>query len=631
LFKKAGTKPDDIYKRFIPHASIMDVDVADVKDTKAMWKSISKKMSVDESELKESVMPIAALYSIADHCQSLLFALSDGVLPSNMGGGYNLRAILRRSLGFIDEYDWTIGLSEVCGWHAKEWKRQYPELIESLDEVAMILEHEEKKYKETIDKSKRTIISLIKKTKEIDYPTLVKLYESEGITPELIAEVARKEKTEVAVPKDFYAKISESHETSAKETKHEEYPVESLPPTKKLYYDDVFEFKARVLKDWEQGGRHYIVLDQTAFYPESGGQDYDQGTIDKARVVNVQKAGDVIVHQIEGKIGKTVTGAIDRDRRLQLMRHHTATHIINGAAQKVLGKHVWQTGSEKKTDKARLDITHYELLTKDQLEKIEKLSNEAVKKALPITKQVLSRDEAERKYGFRIYQGGAIPSNEIRIVEITGWDVEACGGTHANNTKEVGPIKIISSYKKQDGVIRLEYVAGEQLIGRNAEKRKEEEKKDRGAWTAEIEEMEKELAKLGGKATKEALDKLSVEELIDRWKAVRKEIDRAKEKMAGRIEVTDRVQYIPGADMKILQNLGRKIVGENPKSYAVLLSEGIVFGIKGKECKDDISKAVKEAASVMGGSAGGAEEIKGGGPLKEKSREAYEKAKRVLK
>ena len=636
LFKKSGHKPTDLFERFVPLGSIMDVDAGNVKQMELLWKAISKQMRTDEKELRESVMPMAALYSIADHTQSLLFALGDGVLPSNVGGGYNLRAILRRSLGFIDDYGWKIDLKDVVEWHAREWKKQYPELVESLDEVNTILEHEEKKYKETLDKSKRTVLALIKSTKNVDFKSMVKLYESEGITPELIKDVARKEKAEVSVPQDFYAKIAETHVTSAEQKKQEEYDVKGLPPTKKLYYDDIFEFKARVLKEWAQNGKNYLVLNQTGFYPESGGQDYDKGTIDGIAVLNVQKAGDVIVHQLESKLSKTtVTGKVDKERRLQLMKHHTATHIINGAAQRVLGKHVWQAGSEKKEDKARLDITHFEPLTEQQMKKIEELANKVVKEARTIKKEVLIRDEAEKKYGFRIYQGGAIPSNEIRIVSIADWDTEACGGTHANNTSEIGPIKLIGSYKKQDGVIRLEYLAGEQLIGRHVEKQKEVTAKDKSDWIKEIAKLEEELnalkTKLGLKAVKQKLDKLKTEELIEKWKDVRKEMDKIKEKLAAKIEVKEMVQYVPGADMKVMQNIGRKIVEEDPKACVVLISDGVVFGIKGKECKKDIEKAVKEAASIMGGSAGGREETKGGGPLKERSKEAYEKAKKMMK
>src|SRR3972149_3944661 len=146
------------------------------------------------------------------------------------------------------------------------------------------------------------------------------------------------------------------------------------------------------------------------------------------------------------------------------MSHHTATHIVNGAAQKYLGSWVWQHGAFKDIDKARLDITHFEHLNDNQIEEIEKLANMAVQMNLPVIKEVLPRTEAEKRYGFRIYQGGIAPGNSVRIINIKDWDIEACGGTHADNTGIIGAIKITKTERVQDGIERLEYVAGEVAV-----------------------------------------------------------------------------------------------------------------------------------------------------------------------
>jgi alanyl-tRNA synthetase len=146
------------------------------------------------------------------------------------------------------------------------------------------------------------------------------------------------------------------------------------------------------------------------------------------------------------------------------MRHHTAVHIVNGVCKNQLGSHIYQAGSEKTPEKARLDITHYQNLTNDEIKRIESLANEIVLAGLPVNKKILPRADAEKKYGMRIYQGGAVPGANIRILEIPGWDVEACGGTHCSNTIEVGPIKILNSRRIQDGIIRLELVAGKRAI-----------------------------------------------------------------------------------------------------------------------------------------------------------------------
>src|SRR2546426_4236795 len=142
------------------------------------------------------------------------------------------------------------------------------------------------------------------------------------------------------------------------------------------------------------------------------------------------------------------------------MRNHSATHIVLGAARKVLGNHVWQTGAHKAEDLARLDITHYDSLSDQETEKIEQLANEIVLSDSPVRIRTLPRDVAEAKYGFRLYQGGVVPGGELRVVEIPKWDIEACGGTHVVRTSEVGLLKILRTKRIQDGVVRLEYVAG---------------------------------------------------------------------------------------------------------------------------------------------------------------------------
>src|SRR5438034_953134 len=142
------------------------------------------------------------------------------------------------------------------------------------------------------------------------------------------------------------------------------------------------------------------------------------------------------------------------------MRNHTATHIVLGAARKALGNHVWQAGAHKAPDLARLDITHYDALTDAEVARIEELANGEVLGHHQVRAKVLARDVAEKKFGFRLYQGGSVPGGELRVVEIPKWDVEACGGTHVSRTSDVSLIKILRSTRIQDGVVRLEYAAG---------------------------------------------------------------------------------------------------------------------------------------------------------------------------
>jgi len=181
-------------------------------------------------------------------------------------------------------------------------------------------------------------------------------------------------------------------------------------------------------------------------------------------VVDVFKQGNVIVHVLkkhhEFPVGEELSGEIELERRKQLAQHHTATHVIGAAARRILGRHINQAGAKKTTEKAHIDLTHYNSLTDDEIKKIEKEANKIVNEDVAVRKNFLGRDEAEKKFGMTIYQGGAVPGDNLRIVEIPEVDVQACAGTHLNSTKEVGEIKIIKASKIQDGVIRVVFTAG---------------------------------------------------------------------------------------------------------------------------------------------------------------------------
>jgi alanyl-tRNA synthetase len=452
----------DLLKRFLPYSSYLNID--EVEDIDTVWNDIAQKLKTTPKELKEKIIPLSALYSIGEHSRSLLVALNDGVLPSNVAGGYNLRVILRRALSFIEQYKWSLDLGEICEWHAHYLKQMYPEIDENLEEVKKILEIERRKYEETKKKSRQIISAYLKK--EISEDDLVQLYDSQGILPELIREEGKNAGKIIQIPEDFYSKVALRHEqteqkTATRKEKFETIP-ENLPATKALYFDDykMLKFSSEILAK----GKDWIILKETAFYPTSGGQEHDTGFIEGIKVENVVKQGPWIIHYLFNaenfNIGQKVSCVIDEGRRNQLAQHHTATHLLNGVCKKILGKHIWQAGAAKTLEKGRLDITHYESLTKEEIEKIEKMVNEFIKKDIPVHSFFMKRDEAEKKYGFVLYQGGAVPGKELRIVEIEGLDVEACGGTHLNSTGEIGELKILKTSKIQDGIIRLEYVAG---------------------------------------------------------------------------------------------------------------------------------------------------------------------------
>ncbi len=501
LFRKAGIKPQsDVMQKFIPYSSYLNADETDDLDKE--WEKVAKKVGIGVSELKEFILPLSALYSVAEHSRTLLVALSDGLLPSNVAGGYNLRVILRRALSFIERNNWDIDLYEVAEEHARYLKPQFPELSEHLKEVKEILEVEKRKYNETRKRTSAMVSSMLQKG-HISEGKLIELYDSEGITPELVSGEAEKLGKNIEIPENFYARVSERHEKKKAEAgKEHKLNLDGMPETEVKYYDDYkkIKFGAKVLKSVDRN----VILDQTYFYATSGGQEHDIGTINGHKVANVFRQGKIIVHVLEKahhfKPGETVDCEIEWERRKQLSQHHTSTHIINGLARKMLGNHVWQEGAAKMENKARLDITHYESLTDEQLKELEKKANEIIRKNLNVKKYFLPRNEAEKKFGFSIYQGGVAPGKKLRIVDIEGLDVEACGGTHLDKTSEAEHIKILRSSKIQDGIVRIEFTAGK------AASRVAGEKEDLAAELAKI--LGCEPSQVPGRA----------EELFEKWK-----------------------------------------------------------------------------------------------------------------
>jgi len=522
LYDITGIKIDKgLMKKFLPYSSFLNID--EVENINKVWLDISKKINVDVDELKTKVTEMAALYSIAEHLRTLLVAISDGALPSNVGGGYNLRIIFRRALSLADKQGWEIPIHDICEEHARYLKPIFPELSENLDNVRKILDIEKEKYEATKIKSKKIVESLLKKKQEIKEQRLIELYDSQGISPELIKEEAKKLKQNVEIPDDFYAKVSERHEQK-KEVKEKEsdLDLDDVKETEKLYFEDYkfLEFKAIVLKIIDK----FVILDKTAFYPTSGGQAHDIGELATDKVVNVFKQGSYVVHEMEHepqfKVGMEVEGHIDEERRHQLSQHHTATHIINTAAKRILGNHINQAGAKKEVDKAHLDITHYQSLSEKEEKAIEDEANKIVDKKIKINSFFLTRNEAEKKYGMEIYQGGAVPGKMIRIIEVPGVDVEACGGTHLKNTKETGKIKILKTTKIQDGIVRITFVAGKVA---HKESNKEEE-------------ILKEVAGILGVKPEQV--PIRSEELFKKWKEAKKAIKKGQELAKELLELT---------------------------------------------------------------------------------------------
>jgi alanyl-tRNA synthetase len=431
-------------------------------------------------ELDKFLVPIENVFAIADHTKCLSFILSEGVVPSNIQEGYLARLLFRRIYRLLKMLEIPDKLYDILDMQIDFWSIDYPHLKEMRNEIVQMLRVEEVKFQETIKRGEGMVnrISAELKTnkkKEIPIETLTKLYDSHGLPPEIVKQAAGNEGLRVDIPDNFYALIAQKHMQVSKPAEEEtviqeewlKNVVSDIPETKLLYYQNQYmkEFEAKVLKTLND---EYVVLDQTCFFPEGGGQPADTGYLefgnDRVDVVDVQKVGRVVVHKLKKPYAtrevSVIKGVIDWGKRYSLMKNHTATHVIGGAARRVLGQHVWQFGTQKGLESSRLDISHYSRLSLEETQKIETLANQAVLRSIPVETAWLPRNEAENRYGFRLYQGGAVPGKEIRVVGIGDWDVEACAGTHLKNTGEIGFIKIIHTERVQDGVERLTYSIG---------------------------------------------------------------------------------------------------------------------------------------------------------------------------
>jgi len=453
----------DLYNEFSKYSAYLNID--EVDDLDAAWKKVADELKMEVENLRKTILPMTALYSIAEHSRTLLFAINDGKLPSNVGGGYNLRVIFRRAISFIDKFDWNVDMADVCVWHAEELKEIFPEVSEHLNEIRQILNVEKDKYYATKKKAGKEIEKALKKG-DISVEDLIEMYDSKGISPDMVQEAAKKYDKTIKIPDDFYNRVVERHERVEQDhATHKEIELDlgDIPETKSLYYYDYTNTSntAKVLKIID----NMVVLDQTVVYPTSGGQLHDIGTINGQKFSDAFKQINYTIHVLEDlpkfKEGDTVQVEVDKNWRTQLSQHHTATHIVNAAARDILGSHINQAGAKKTLKNSHLDVTHFEQISREDLLKMEKRANEIVNQAIDLKLSFIPRTEAEQQYGMGLYQGGAVPGKNIRVVEVPGVDVEACGGTHLNNTSETGYIHITKSQKIQDGIVRLTFTAGE--------------------------------------------------------------------------------------------------------------------------------------------------------------------------
>jgi alanyl-tRNA synthetase len=320
------------------------------------------------------------------------------------------------------------------------------------------------------------------------------------------------------------------------------------------------------------------------------------------------------------------------------MKAHTVTHLINGAARRVLGEHVWQSGTQKGLETSRLDISHYRRLSQEEIHKIETLANQAIGANMKVETTWLPRNEAESRYGFRLYQGGAVPGKDIRVVKTGDWDVEACAGTHLGHTGEVGFVKIVYTERVQDGVERLGYAVGLKAL-KAVQNQEDLLLKVSEALTAPIDKLDKTAEKVVKELKEANAEKRNlIKELAAKESTVGQTQTREDTVDADGVTIIKR-DFGEVIDIDRMLRTASEIIKRNEATVAIF------FGSDSKTCKlmvmagetavkkgVNAGSIVKEAAPIFGGGGGGRPSFaQGGGTKPEKLAEAVQTAQEVVK
>ncbi|WP_336342872.1 alanine--tRNA ligase [Halalkalicoccus ordinarius] len=610
-------------------AGHMDIDEAE--DMEQARSAIAEGVGREVDELEALMEPMEVIYAIADHCRTLAYMLGDGIVPSNVATGYLARMVLRRTKRLCDTVGVDAPLDELVDMQAERLG------YENRDTVRDIVRTEVEKYRETLERGGRRVEQLAEEYAERDEPIpteeLIELYDSHGIQPDMVEEIASEAGASVEVPDDFYSLVAQRHDAgeAMRDVEETDERVADLPETEKLYYEDQnnTQFEAVIIDVIERAEGVDVVLDQTMFYPEGGGQPADHGTLSTEdgtyRVTDVQDRDGVVLHRVEKTPdkGAFVNGQIDVDRRRRLMVHHTATHIVGHATRQVLGEHIRQAGAQKGTESARLDVRHYERISREQVKEIERIANRLVRDNVSVSQEWPHRNEAEAEHGFDLYQGGIPPGERIRLIHIAE-DVQACGGTHVSRSGDVGAIKVRSTERIQDGVERLTFAAGEAAI--------EATQATEDALYDAAEVLDVSPAEVPATA----------ERFFEEWKARGKEIEELTEELAA-LRAGDGEEVDVGDTTAVIQRLDADS-GELRATANALVEDGKVAVLGSADGGAQFVVAVPEgvpinagevvgrlAAQVGGGGGGPPDFAQGGGPNAEKLDEAIASAPEILR
>ena len=589
-----------------------------------------------------------SLRVITDHIRSATFMICDGILPSNEGRGYVLRRLLRRAarhgklLGVNDPF-----LYQVVDTVIHENEGQYPDLREKQTYITKVIRTEEENFGRTIDGGMKIFSDLLAEHKQkpekiFSGADAFRLYDTFGFPIDLTMEMAADEG--LSVDENAFQKLMKEQKERAREARKALGDLgwagvefgKDVPATEFVGYDHS-ECDAKIVaivadeelrEEAAAGAEAVVVLDQSPFYAEMGGQVADHGTITADGVVftvtDVQKnKGGKFMHYghlAQGvlHVGDTVHAAIDMERRKAIQRAHSTTHLLDAALKKVLGDHVHQAGSLVEPDRLRFDFTHFEAISPEELRQVEELVNDAILEGYPVVTEVLPIEEAKKKGAVAMF--GEKYGESVRVVEMSDFSVEFCGGTHVDNTAKAGPFRIKSESSVASGVRRIEATCGklslkamessQGVLSRAAQFLKT-------APSGLLERMEQQANEM--KQLRQALEKFKAEASLGE---ARQFLASAKTVKDLHVLATTR----NGVDTAELRTMGDFLRDKDPKAVAVIASingEKITFlAVCGKEAVARGIKAgdlVRHVSAICGGKGGGKpDSAMGGGsdPLK---------------
>ena len=615
-------------------------------------KGIEKVLDIKKEEFEITVKVIA------DHIRASVFLIADGVLPSNEGRGYILRKIIRRAFGAgivakqkLEITKDDLFLYKLVPYVVENMKEAYPELVEKQEYIEKVLRLEQERFALTLKNGIEMLTEEIEKMdkegiKKLSADASFKLYDTFGLPFELTELILENQRYEVS-EEEFNQKLEEQ----VKRSKNSRVTVSDM--IKDDFIDKFFEEHGKTeftgYEKFEDEGKilhiaksegisgYEVIFDRTPFYAESGGQVADTGIITsgefEGKVVNVVKKHDVFIHQVEivkgiaPAVGAEVKMKIDADRRKDIQRNHTATHILHKVLRENLGTHVEQSGSLVDDEKLRFDFSHYEAIEPEMIEKIEKVVNDIILSNLKVKIDFENIEDAKKRGAMALFSDKY--GDVVRVVEIDGYSIELCGGAHVKSTGEIGLFNIESESGIASGTRRITATTGH-------------------ASLKYVNNLEEKLSKVAGMLK---TDGKNVVDVVEKYIAEAKNIVKEYEQLQTKLvkyeinELLENVDEINGVkvlkaafankdvnELKEIVDRGKEklqsgiiILGTNNDGKAIF-----VVGVT----KDLISKVkageiVKVAAQVAGGNGGGRPDFaqaggKDGNAVKEAVDKAFE-------